>query len=126
MARLPATQENAMLDAGFVPGTVYYLALCATDPGTTGAGEIAGGSYARQPITFGSAAAGVKVSSGTDAAQTFTGLPAESGGIPYGMIMTAASGGTFLGGITTTGLSGAIGGGATVAFAAGQVSWSLS
>jgi hypothetical protein len=127
MARLPTAQEDAALDAMFVPGTVYYLALFSTDPGTTGAsGELSGGSYARQPITFGSASGGVKVSSGTDASQSFTNLPAEAGGIPYAAIYSAVTSGTYLGGLTTTGLSGAIGAGATVDFASGEVSWSQS
>ena len=70
-----------MLDAGFVPSTTYYLALFTTDPSTTGAsGEVTGGSYARQAIDFGSASSGSQASTN---AQNFTGMPAESGGVPY-------------------------------------------
>ena len=59
MARLPAAQENAGLNAMFVPSTTYYLALFTSDPSTTGAsGEVTGGSYARQSIAFGSATSG--------------------------------------------------------------------
>ena len=37
MSRLPAAQENAGLNAMFVPSTTYYLALFTSDPGTSGA-----------------------------------------------------------------------------------------
>lgn len=126
MARLPTAQENTGLDALFVTSTVYYLALNTTDPGTTGTGEVTGGSYARQAITFGAAASGSKVSAGADAAQSFTGMPAEAGGCPYFGIWTLVSSGTYLGGGTTSGLSGAISVGATIDFSSGSVSWALS
>lgn len=125
MARLPAAQEDAALDAMFVTGTTYYLALFTTDPGTTGAsGEVTGGSYARQALVFGTAASGGSKAS-TDA-QSFTGMPAEAGGVPYAAIFSAATAGTFLGGMTTTGLSGAISAGATIDVAIGGVTWTQS
>jgi len=124
VARLPAAQENTMLNAGFVPSTTYYLALFTTDPGTTGAsGEVTGGSYARQSIAFGSASAGSQASTST---QTFTSMPVEAGGVPYFGLFTASTSGTYLGGGTTTGLSGAISAGSTVTFATGAVTTSLS
>ena len=124
MARLPAAQENAGLNAMFVPATTYYLALYTTDPGTTGAsGEVTGGSYARQSIAFGSASAGSQAST---TAQNFTGMPVEAGGVPYFGIFTAATSGTYLGGGSTSGLSGAISAGSTIAFAIGAVTTSLS
>jgi len=125
MARLPAAQENAALDAQFVTSTTYYLALFTTDPGTTGAsGEVTGGSYARQAIVFGTAAsAGSKAST---TSQSFTGMPAEAGGVPYGGLFSASTGGTYLGGITTTGLSGAISVNATIDFAVGAVTFTNS
>ena len=127
MTRLPTAQENTGIAALFVPTTVYYLALFSADPGTSGAsGEISGGSYARQPITFGSASGGAEVSSGTDAAQNFTSMPAESGGCPYFGIFTASTSGTYLGGGTTSGLAGSIPSGSTVSFASGAVSVALS
>jgi hypothetical protein len=123
MARLPAAQENAGLNAMFVPATTYYLALFTTDPGTTGAsGEVTGGSYARQALAFGSASSGSQASTN---AQTFTNMPAESS-IPYFGIFSTVSGGTYLGGGTTSGLSGAISSGSTVTFAIGAVTTSLS
>lgn len=126
MARLPTAQQNAALDAMFVTGTVYYLALCTGDPGTTGANEVVGGSYTRQPITFLAAAAGSKVSGGVDAAQSFAGMPVEAGGVPYFAIFTSLSGGTYMGGGATSGLSGAIVAGEAVAFASGAITASLS
>ncbi len=124
MSRLPAAQENAGLNAMFVPSTTYYLALFTSDPGTSGAsGEVTGGSYARQAITFGSASAGSQASTN---AQNFTLMPLEASGVPYFGLFTAASSGTYLGGGTTTGLSGSIPAGSTVAFAIGAVTTSLS
>ena len=124
MARLPAAQENAGLNAMFVPSTTYYLALFTTDPSTTGAsGEVTGGSYARQSIAFGSATSGSQAST---TAQNFTSMPIEASGIPYFGIFTAATSGTYLGGGTTSGLSGSIPAGSTVAFAIGAVTTSLS
>ena len=124
MARLPAAQENAGLNAMFVPSTTYYLALFTSDPSTTGAsGEVTGGSYARQAIAFGSASAGSQASTN---AQTFTGMPVEAGGVPYFGLFTSASSGTYLGGGTTSGLSGAISAGSTVTFSIGSVTTSLS
>lgn len=122
MSRLPTAQENTGIAALFVPSTTYYLALFTSDPGTTGAsGEVSGGSYARQSITFGAASSGSEASTNT---QTFTNIPVESGGIGYFGIFT--SGGTYLGGGTVSGLSGSIPAGASVVFSTGAVTVSLS
>jgi hypothetical protein len=109
-----------------VPTTVYYLSLHTATPGTTGASEVTGGSYARQPITMGTPSTGSQASSGTDAAQSFAGMPAEAGGVPYAGIWTAQTAGTYLGGLTTSGLSGAISVGATIDFASGAVTLGVS
>jgi len=50
-------------------------ALCTAFPGQTIANEVVGGTYARQAITFGVAAAGVRTST---TAPAFTGLPATT------------------------------------------------
>ena len=126
MARITTAQADVGLDAIIVPATVYYLALNTGDPGTTGASEVTGGSYARQPITFVAASAGSKASGGTDATQTITGMPVEAGCCPYFSIWTTLTAGTFLEGGTTTGLSGAISAGATITFASGAVTFTLS
>lgn len=102
-----------------------FLALFTTDPGTTGtSGEVTGGSYARQALTFGLPSAGVVTS--TDA-QNFTNMPAEASGTPYFFVFAASSGTTYpLGGGTTSGLSGAISAGSTVAVAIGGVTFTAS
>jgi len=124
MARLTTAQANAALNAMYVPSTTYYLALFTSDPGTTGAsGEVTGGSYARQAITFGSASAGSQASTN---AQNFTSMPLEASGVPYFGIFTASTGGTYLCGGATSGLSGSIPAGSTVAFAIGAVTNTLS
>lgn len=59
MARIPTADLNAAVAAWLVPGTTYYASLHSADPGTTGANEFTGGSYARQAVVFGTAAGGV-------------------------------------------------------------------
>lgn len=124
MADLTTSSADTMLTAApCVPSTTYYLSLHTASPGTTGASEVSGGSYARQAITFGAASAGSQVSTNS---QSFTNMPAEAGGVPDFGIWSAASGGTYLCGGTTSGLSGAISSGATVTFATGAVSLNVS
>ena len=118
MARLTVASADTMLTAGpCVPSTTYYLSLHSADPGTTGASEITGGSYARQAITFGAASAGSQASTNS---QAFSNMPAEAGGVPYFGVWTAATGGTYLCGGTTN-LSAAISAGAAVNFATGSI-----
>ena len=126
MADLPAATADTMLDAAWVPATVYYLSLHTATPGTTGASEVTGGSYARQAITFGSASAGSKASAGTDAAQSFTGMPSVGSGTPYFGVWTLVSSGTYTGGGTTSGLSGAISAGSTINFVSGAVTLAVA
>ncbi|HEX6938818.1 MAG TPA: hypothetical protein VF158_05360 [Longimicrobiales bacterium] len=72
---------------------ITHISLHTADPGVSGTDEVAGGSYARQPVTWGSAAGGVKSNSNQ---LVFN--------IPPGTTIThvggwdAASGGTFRGG----------------------------
>lgn len=127
MADLPAASANTMLTAApCVPTTVYYLSLHTATPGTTGANEVTGGSYARQAITFGSPSSGSQASSGVDASQSFTGMPSEGSGTPFFGIWTLATSGTYIGGGTTSGLSGAISSGATINFASGAVTLAVA
>jgi hypothetical protein len=118
MPLLPNAQENAMIQAGFVPGTTYYMSLHTATPGNTGASEVTGGSYARQAIVFTTATAGVESNNATI---TFSSLPAEAGGIPYFGIWTLVSGGTYLGGGTVTGVPGPMSAGTSLALGAGTV-----
>jgi len=124
MSRLSTTYADNALNAIFNSSTTYYLALFTSDPSTTGAsGEVTGGSYARQAITFSAAAANAQASTN---AQSFAGLPAEASGVPYFGVFTASTGGTYIAGGTTSGLPSAISAGATVSFAIGAVTTALS
>ncbi|MFD0902324.1 phage tail fiber protein [Actinomadura sediminis] len=58
--------KNAMLDlidesGGTVP--ISTISLHTADPGSAGTSEVVGGSYARQSVTWGAAASGVKSNS---------------------------------------------------------------
>lgn len=120
MALLPAASADTGLDAIFT-GTMY-LSLHTATPGTTGTSEATGGSYARQLITFSVSASGSKTSSDL---QTFSNMPAETGGIPYFGIWTAVTAGTYLGGGTVSGVSSlAAGDGVSVASTAVVLSMS--
>lgn len=78
---------NAMIDAAATMGT--YVSAHTADPGTSGASEVTGGSYARQQTTWGAAGNGIRI--GTQVT-----IP-----IPAGTVVThvgvwsAASGGLF-------------------------------
>lgn len=114
--------QSGMTAGNYTFTPSFYLALFTTDPTTVGtSGEVTGGSYARQIITYGVPASGVATS--TDA-QNFPNMPAEAGGCPYFAVFGTLTGTTaYLGGGTTTGLSGAISVGSTVAVAIGGVTW---
>ena len=58
MARLPVAGQNLAIAAVVVPGTTYYMSLHSADPGTTGASELSGGTYARQAYVATAASAG--------------------------------------------------------------------
>lgn len=123
MPLLPNATENTMVQAGIVPTTTYYVSLHSATPSQTGANEITGGSYARQAIVFGSAVAGVMAST---SAQTFSSLPAITGGISFFGLWSASSGGTYEGGGAVTGAGGTLGAGSTIAFAIGQITVALA
>ena len=115
---------TTLTTSAYVFTMTYYLALFTADPGTTGAsGEVTGGSYARQLVTFGPPSSGSQASTN---AQNFTSMPAEGSGVPYFGIFSALTSGTYLGGGATTGLSGAVPSGATIAFAIGAVTLAVS
>lgn len=58
MPLITATR-NAMLDAL----TINYASLHTADPGTNGANEVTGGSYARKAVTMAAASNGVRAAS---------------------------------------------------------------
>lgn len=124
MADLPTAGATSMLNAAPTPtGTTYFMGLNTGDPGTTGANEVSGGSYLRQAITFGSASAGVQTSTNS---QSFAGMPAEAGGVPYFSLWSTTTGGTYMGGGQTSGLSGSISSGTTITFNTGGVTLTVS
>lgn len=68
---IPTTEANAILDATFVTGDKISA---HTDYSATGTNEVAGGSYARQSLTFAAASSRSKACTGSPVA-AFTGLP---------------------------------------------------
>lgn len=124
MALLPAATLNAAANAIVVASTTYYLSLHSATPGTTGASEISGGSYARQAITFGSASGGVASSTNS---QSYTNLPAEGSGCAFGGVWTAVTAGTYLGGVTLSGtITEAFSAGANASFSTGAVTCTVT
>lgn len=81
---------NVMVDA--IAGAATYISAHTGDPGTTGANEVAGGSYARQQTTWGASSSGDRVGS-----QVSIPIPAGTTVTHWGL-RSAASGGTFYGG----------------------------
>lgn len=72
---------------------ITHISLHTADPGTTGASEVSGGSYARQAVTWGAASGGTKAST---AALAFN-VPAGAT-ITHVGGWTASTAGTFRGG----------------------------
>lgn len=83
----PVGTKNTAVDAVTALGA--YVSLHTGDPGTTGASEAAGGSYARQLTTWGASSSGVA----TGSEVTHAGLVAASYGF-FGL-WSAVSAGTF-------------------------------
>lgn len=80
------TTRNAALDAVGTQGA--WISLHTADPGTTGASEASGGTYARVQTTWSPASGGSKPGS-----QVTINVPA--GTYTYFGVWSAASGGTF-------------------------------
>ncbi|GII84594.1 hypothetical protein Ssi03_25840 [Sphaerisporangium siamense] len=90
MALSPAG-KNIALDA--LGAAADFVSLHTADPGTTGANEVTGGSYARQTKTWNAASGGNLDDSN---APSFN-IPASTTISHFGL-WTEATGGTFLGG----------------------------
>lgn len=112
---LPAAQANAAINAIFVPTTGYFGSLHTATPGTTGASEVTGGTYARQGTTYGAASSGVEA---TTNAQNWTLMPSCT--VTHFGEWTLVSAGTYLGG-GALGSSLTVPAGATVAAAIGAL-----
>lgn len=120
MADLSTTAAD--LAGAAITGVAAYLSLHTAAPGTSGANEVTGGSYARQSITWNSWASGSTTSSN---GQTFTGMPSEAGNLYIGL-WSAASSGTYYWGSASSAVTGPIPSGGTVTFASGAVSGTVS
>jgi hypothetical protein len=126
MPDLPAASQLAAAEGVLAVGTVYWLSLHSTDPGTTGANEVTnsgGSSYQRQAITFVASGGNELISGGTDAAQTFNNMPYVNDNLWFG-IWTAQSGGTFKWGSSPGSggnVTGPVAAGATVSVGSGSV-----
>jgi hypothetical protein len=92
MAFTSATRD-ALLDGTSLASLATHASLHTADPGTTGASEVAGGSYARVPITWSAASGGSKT---LTAAVTLQ-VPAGTTVTHFGL-WSAISAGTFRGG----------------------------
>jgi hypothetical protein len=89
MPGIKTTRANAILDSEL--GGTLYLALYTVAPSAAAGGtEVSGGSYAREIITMGAAASGVKSSTGP---VTFTAATAGWGTVVAWAICDASSGG---------------------------------
>jgi len=115
MADFPSGSSDIAVAA--VTADAGYLSLHTADPGTTGAHEVNGGSYARQAITWNAASGGEQTSSD---GQTFAGMPAVSGDLWIGL-WGASSGGTFYWGSPDSAVTGPVVEGNSVVFTSGSV-----
>jgi hypothetical protein len=113
MPRTPNAVLEAAAVAAIVPGTTYYLSGHTGDPGTTGANELTGGGYARQPIVFAAGASDGIIAS--NAAQTMPN--AGSTAVTHFGIWTASTAGTYMtGGALTSSVTAA-----SISFGSGAV-----
>lgn len=80
-----------------VAAAATYISAHTADPSTGGTSEVAGGSYARQQTTWGSASAGERIGS-----QVTIPIPAATAVTHWGL-WSAVSGGTFKGGFALAG-----------------------
>lgn len=90
-----ALLEHYLKGTAFTQPTNVYISLHTGDPGTTGASEVAGGTYARQlaNASFAAASGGSKAS---NANIDFAGMPAVGGsGVTHVGIWDAVSGGNY-------------------------------
>ena len=121
MPGLSVYTENALLT--YIKGTLaatIYVSLHTGAVGTTGANEVAGGSYARVSVTFGSPSSGQMASTG---AVTIN-VPASTTVTSFGF-WDAVTTGNWLGGTTLTASQTYVGAG-TLTFAIGQLLFAMT
>lgn len=113
--------DHALKNTAYAPAATVYLALFTTATTDAGGGtEVVGGSYARQAVTFGTAATKHTDNTGVI---TFTNMPTAT--ITHGAIMDASTAGNMLthGALVATINSTA---GQTVTFAIGDIDETLT
>lgn len=86
---------NVMLDG--LTGVVTYVSLHTTEPNASGSNEVAGGSYARQTVTWGTATAGSVSASD----EPVFDVPASTT-VAYLGLWSASTSGTFYGSLALT------------------------
>lgn len=115
--------ENKILDhmlgvASWTMPAAVYVSLHSSDPGETGANELAvANGYARQAATFSSAASGATSNSGT---VTFTNTGSAWSAATHFAVWDASSGGNCLG-VGALAASKTVGASDTATFAAGDL-----
>jgi len=117
MARISTTEANqALSTTGWA-----YVSLHTADPGTTGASEVTGGTYARVAVSWNAASSGSVTQSGALSIN----LPASTTASYFGVWSASSSGTYYIGGALspsiTTGTSAGV-----VTIAAGSLSVSAS
>lgn len=105
MARISTTEANqALSTTGW-----GYVSLHTADPGTTGASEVTGGTYARVAVTWNAASGGSVTNSGSLSIN----LPASTTAAYFGVWSASTSGTYYIGGalspsVTTGGSAGVV------------------
>jgi len=109
--------DHYLKGTAFSQPTNLYASVHTGDPGTTGAAECAGGSYARQPVntSWAAASGGSKAS---NANVDFAGMPAAT--VTHAGVWDTVSGGNFLVG-GALGVSKVVGAGDTLRLPSGQL-----
>lgn len=101
MARASVTEENQAL----ATTNWAYVSLHTADPGTTGASEVSGGTYARVAATWNAASGGAVTNSGALSVN----LPASTTASYFGIWSAVTAGTYYIGGAlspsVTTGAS---------------------
>lgn len=105
MARISTTEANqALATTGWA-----YVSLHTADPGTTGASEVTGGTYARVAVTWNAASGGQVTNSGALSIN----LPASTTASYFGVWSASTAGTYYIGGalspsVTTGGSAGVV------------------
>ena len=111
MARTSVTEQNqALVTTGWA-----YVSLHTADPGTTGASEVAGGTYARVAVAWNAPSGGAVTNSGALSIN----LPASTTAAYYGIWSASTAGTYYIGGALTPSVTtGASAGVVTIAIGA--------